>query len=133
VPGFVFGDWNAAATDGHGTIKAPVGRECNWCQESVRAGDHGRIAVVSTQSGSSSYIEHRECVLRALVGGVGHLVDHERYCHSVGSDAGLSYRESALLGYDFVRETHLSPTDEQLMAWRQRVDDTRLLAEALNG
>jgi hypothetical protein len=54
-------------------------------------GDNG--AVMPT-----GFVQHRECSLRAVWGGIGHHVDHERYCHGeLGPDAGLSYRESALL------------------------------------
>lgn len=41
---------------------------------------------------------HRECSLRGVVGGIGHLIGHDYWCvlrHD--PDAGLSYRRSALL------------------------------------
>lgn len=39
---------------------------------------------------------HRECMLRACLGGIGHIRDHDFWCGVVGDpDAGLSFRESA--------------------------------------
>lgn len=39
---------------------------------------------------------HRECALRVVMGGIGHLLDHSHFCHGkLGPDAGLDYRTSA--------------------------------------
>jgi hypothetical protein len=41
---------------------------------------------------------HRECGLREVLGGIGHLVAHEYWClQRHDSDAGFTYRQSALL------------------------------------
>ena len=41
---------------------------------------------------------HRECGLREVMGGIGHLIAHEYWCtQKHDPDAGLSYRHSALL------------------------------------
>ena len=41
---------------------------------------------------------HRECMLRSVVGGIGHLIAHEYWCvQHRDPDAGLTYRQSALL------------------------------------
>ena len=41
-------------------------------------------------------IVHRECGLRSALGGIGHHVDHYKWCVQAGDpDMGLSYRESA--------------------------------------
>lgn len=41
---------------------------------------------------------HRECSLRSVVGGIGHCLDHARFCRGTeGPDAGLTYRKSAQL------------------------------------
>lgn len=45
---------------------------------------------------------HRECALRSVIGGIGHLIDHGHFCSGVGPDAGLDYRTSALLVYVWV-------------------------------
>lgn len=40
---------------------------------------------------------HRECALRAVLGGIGHLEDHALWClERDDPDAGLTYRQSAL-------------------------------------
>lgn len=40
---------------------------------------------------------HRECSLRSVLGGIGHLIDHAHFCRGVGPDAALDYRTSALM------------------------------------
>lgn len=41
---------------------------------------------------------HRECALRMVLGGIGHLLDHTHFCQGeLGTDAGLDYRTSALM------------------------------------
>jgi hypothetical protein len=46
---------------------------------------------------------HRECGLRSVMGGIGHLIAHEYWCSQRGDpDAGLTYRQSALLCDAFV-------------------------------
>ena len=51
---------------------------------------------------------HRECLLREVTGGIGHLIAHEWWCPGGKSgrddpDAGLSRRQSALLVDAWVR------------------------------
>ena len=49
-------------------------------------------------SASETMTAHRECLLREVTGGIGHLIAHEWWCtHLKDPDAGLSYRQSALL------------------------------------
>ena len=46
---------------------------------------------------------HRECALRSSMGGIGHLIAHEWWCDvKHDPDAGLTYRQSALLVDEFV-------------------------------
>lgn len=89
----VFGTWNAPATDHLPTILAPTNHHCNHCREQIAAEDNGAVMWGGTV--------HRECQLRAVTGGIGHIVDHARYCRSeLGPDAGLTYRASSLLVWD---------------------------------
>lgn len=113
--GQVFGEWDAPVTDHDERIDAPVGNLCMRCEDAIADGDNGRVSVTGRT-------EHRECSLRGVMGGIGHLVDHDRYCRGVGPDAGLSYRASALLVWEFCQRTHLEPSDEQAQAWRARLD-----------
>ena len=86
-----FGAWDAPVTDGAEWIDVPLGDHCMYCRDRFEAGDNGAIFP-------TGYAAHRECQLRSVMGGIGHLVDHERYCRSeLGPDAGLSYRASAVL------------------------------------
>jgi hypothetical protein len=117
--GQAFGTWNAPITDDDVPIATPVGSVCVWCQESVKEGDNGRISP----TGST---EHRECCLRNAMGGIGHLVDHDRYCRGeLGTDAGLSRRASSLLVWEFLHDTGFfngrEPTGEQRAAWAARL------------
>jgi hypothetical protein len=46
---------------------------------------------------------HRVCSLRSSVGGIGHLIAHEYWCvQKHDPDAGLTFRQSALLVDEFV-------------------------------
>jgi hypothetical protein len=49
-------------------------------------------------SASSIQPMHKACALREVMGGIGHLIDHQHFCKDLGDpDAGLPYRLSALL------------------------------------
>jgi len=62
---------------------------CHLCEEPILEGEDR--ADVNLDS-------HRECMLRSVVGGIGHLIDHAHFCRGeLGPDAGLDYRTSALL------------------------------------
>jgi len=63
-------------------------RICTLCDEPMEVGE---------KSASLACEMHRECGLRSVVGGIGHLIDHAHFCAGVGPDAGLDYRTSALL------------------------------------
>jgi len=63
---------------------------CELCDEPITI-DEGMAPV-------HPLVAHRECLLRNALGGIGHLIDHEHFCiRKHDPDAGLSYRESALL------------------------------------
>ena len=62
--------------------------ECQLCNEPCDEPFDGVITMYG----------HRECFLRDAVGGIGHLIAHEYWCSTRGDpDAGLTYRQSALL------------------------------------
>jgi hypothetical protein len=91
APVRVFGTWDAPVTDDAKRIDVPVARLCMHCRETFRDGDNGAIMP-------NGFAQHRECALRVALGGIGHHVDHAFYCASEsGPDAGLTYRQSALL------------------------------------
>jgi hypothetical protein len=42
-------------------------------------------------------VAHRECLLRCVLGGIGHLENHELWCNQRHDpDGGRTYRQSAL-------------------------------------
>lgn len=88
----VFGEWDAPVTDGAVKLQyIPTGDACMVCNEHFKEGDNGAIFP-------TGFAQHRECALRSVYGGIGHVVDHARYCRSeLGPDAGLTKRQSSLL------------------------------------
>jgi hypothetical protein len=87
----VFGFWDAPATDGMEAIPVPLNRKCMHCREHFQPDDNGAIM-------ETGYSCHRECALRSVMGGIGHIVNHARYCTEEGDpDAGFSYRASAIM------------------------------------
>lgn len=114
-----FGTWDAPITDGAEWVPVPLGLFCMYCREAFREGDSGSIM-------ETGYAQHRECSLRGVMGGVGHQVDHARYCRGeLGTDAGLTYRQSAWLVW---RHMTGGPavTEEELETLRKLEDDVRL-------
>lgn len=66
------------------------GMMCDHCQEPILQGEE--IANIITMDA------HRECSLRSVLGGIGHLIDHAHFCKGMGDpDAGLDRRTSALM------------------------------------
>lgn len=107
-----FGTWDAPVTDGAERIEVPLDRVCMSCERAFLAGDNGAVMP-------SGYAQHRECVLRSALGGIGHHVDHARYCRGeLGSDAGLSPRQSALLVWRHLIEG-VPVTEAELTAMRE--------------
>ena len=61
---------------------------CELCDELCDAAFEGVVTMHA----------HRECLLRSVVGGIGHLIAHEYWCvQRSDPDAGLTYRQSAKL------------------------------------
>lgn len=70
---------------------------CRFCTEPIRHPFRG--------PDSATTHDHYECGLRAVLGGIGHLVDHQFWCGVLADpDAGLTYRQSALRVADWVEE-----------------------------
>lgn len=108
---FCFGDWDAPITDGlHRAGRVPAGLRCMHCSETIRPFDSGAVVGGMPQ--------HRECSLRAVLGGIGHLVNHAEYCRgSAGPDAGLPYRLSAQLVWSLL-VGKADVTTAELEQWR---------------
>lgn len=88
---------------------------CYYCGEQIRPGED--IAPGDLWVDGRPTKTHRECSLRAVMGGIGHLENHQHWClHMKDPDGGLSYRESALLVDNWVanraREPYPNAEDE---------------------
>jgi len=71
---------------------------CPMCKEPV----WGDAAYTYTEDGMRSV--HWQCLLRNALGGIGHLIAHDYWCtQRHDPDAGLTYRQSALLAAAWVR------------------------------
>lgn len=77
-----------------GSVPTEQATTCPLCETNVDpGGDH---LMIGTPTGHAS--AHRECLLRSVMGGIGHLTDHAHWCLTVHDpDGGHTYRESALL------------------------------------
>lgn len=114
VPAWVrafFGDpWPSGVCDEGKQVDTPVGQYCVMCEEIVREGERGSFMGIAEMPYYGPV--HRECSLRGVLGGIGHLQDHLRWCvQEHDPDGGLSYRKSALLVWEWVQEKGF-PRDE---------------------
>jgi hypothetical protein len=110
----VFGTWDAPVTDEAVPIDAPLRFQCIHCRLHFLPDDNGAVMP-------SGVAVHRECSLRTVQGGIGHLVNHDRYCAdpALGPDAGLTYRASALLVWRvFVERATITEEMVDLLAGR---------------
>lgn len=58
---------------------------------------------------------HRECFLRSAIGGIGHLIAHNYWCRERSDpDAGLTYRQSAILTALYVELVGVEATEPHL-------------------
>jgi len=64
---------------------------CPLCEEEVT----GDWATLYTEEGARQ--AHRVCMLREVLGGIGHLIAHEYWCAKGDPDAGLTPYQSAQL------------------------------------
>lgn len=68
--------------------------QCPLCLTVISAGQ--RTHPIRTED-PDTHEAHWECLVRSVVGGIGHLEDHAVWCVRLGDpDGGLSYRESAI-------------------------------------
>jgi hypothetical protein len=98
-----FGEpWPSGVCEGGTQIATPVGKFCLLCEESIEKSHQGSFMFDVT--GAVCPV-HRECSLRSVVGGIGHLEDHHRWCqHEHDPDGGRTYRQSALEVWQWVMQ-----------------------------
>lgn len=98
-----FGEpWPSGVCDGGIQVNTPTEEKCSFCHEMIVDGDQGSFVFGLT--GAQEPV-HRECSLRMVLGGIGHLEDHQRWCKGEHDpDGGRSYRQSALEVWAWVQE-----------------------------
>lgn len=74
---------------GETQVPTPVGKVCRICDEAIAQGDMGTIDA-------DGNVEHYECLMRLIIGSVGHL---KRRCSCYGGDEedppGMTKRQAA--------------------------------------
>ena len=101
-----FGEpWPSGVCEEGTQIATPIGERCTTCKEPIAHGDRGTREIVIIHRNDeadlafrSSCYSHRECSLRAVLGGIGHHIDHDFWClDRKDPDGTVSLRTSALL------------------------------------
>ena len=73
--------------------------DCPLCDEPVRDLD---VQTLHTEEGARN--AHRICMLREVIGGIGHLIAHDYWClQKHDPDGGLTRYQSAQLTEAYVR------------------------------
>jgi hypothetical protein len=86
----------------------PLNDSCPMCDEPVVPG--GDISPTSLFTAEGPQRVHRSCMLREVLGGIGHLIAHDYWCtERHDPDANLTYRQSALLVDAFVAVVGVEP------------------------
>ena len=103
--------WPSGICDDGEQVSTPVGRVCVLCDVPIVEGDQGSFMGTALLEGHGDFgAVHRECSLRSVLGGIGHLTDHQRWCIEAGDpDGAVNYRTSALMVWRWVAE-HGYPT-----------------------
>lgn len=101
--------WDAPVCENAVQVNTPPwGDKCLLCHEVIVEGDSGTYVGNLTMQGTTMEPVHKECSLRAVLGGIGHHLNHAAHCRlGEGPDAGLTYRQSALLVWELYQ-----PEDE---------------------
>lgn len=67
--------------------------QCLLCEQAISAGQ--RTHPIGDADGPHE--AHWECMVRSVMGGIGHIEDHAVWCVKLGDpDGGRSYRQSAI-------------------------------------
>lgn len=75
-----------------------VETDCLMCEEPFQIGDPlVPVGTLTEAAGFVARMAHVECMMRTVLGGIGHLENHAYWCGiKEDCDAGLTFRESAL-------------------------------------
>jgi hypothetical protein len=85
--------------------ESPTDPNCILCGEEAAHDNFVRLMGNLKADGTAEMRwVHDDCNLREVLGGIGHLVAHEYWClQRHDPDAGLTYRQSALLVYHWTK------------------------------
>ena len=113
-----FGEpWPSGICDAGRQVQTPIGEHCELCDVPIGPFDQGSF-IGSVRGEEGAWVPiiapvHRECSLRNVLGGIGHLQNHLHWCREMGDpDAGRGYRASALMVWDWVAD-HGFPTRDE--------------------
>ena len=109
MPDYYFGDyWPSGVCDDGTQVPVPLGEQCFLCNEMIQVFDQGSFTHVlqgDEERGWESVMlpVHRECSLREVMGGIGHLEDHDHWCSEIHDpDGGRTRRQSSLQVWDWI-------------------------------
>lgn len=87
---------------------------CLLCGEEAAHDNFVRTIGSMTKTGPEIRWAHDDCMLREVLGGIGHIVAHEYWCtQRHDPDAGLTYRQSALLVYQWTKIVGVQTTTDR--------------------
>lgn len=118
--GTFFGEpWPSGICEDGRQVPTPVGEPCGFCGEPIEEDDQGAfIGTYVLDQADGSYVlaevaegarqalvpQHRECSLRTVLGGIGHLLDHDYWCvHHHDPDGGRTPRQSSIEVWEWVQ------------------------------
>lgn len=106
-PGSYFGEpWPSGVCETGERVPTPVGALCFECSELIDTDDQG--SFIYAPSGPEPV--HKECALRTVIGGIGHLENHAHWCLERNDpDGGRTFRQSAKEVWEWV-QAHGLPT-----------------------
>lgn len=105
-----FGDpWPSGICETGEQVATPVGELCINCEEPIEEDQQGTFIYAIEDGVMTPKPSHKECSLRSVLGGIGHM---KGLCTCNGGntdpDENLSYRTSALLVWEWVRDHGVS-------------------------
>jgi hypothetical protein len=85
---------------------------CEFCGEDITFDDEpaAMLGVMDADGAARQGFVHRQCSLREVMGGIGHLIAHDYWClQKHDPDGGLTTRQSSLLVWEYYRVVGMPP------------------------
>jgi hypothetical protein len=108
--GAYFGEyWPSGVCDEGTQVPTPTGESCVFCEERIEHNHQG--SFIGSEHGLAPV--HKECSLRMVMGGIGHLQNHSHWCVEMHDpDGGRTRRQSALEVWDHIAQWGFPTRDE---------------------